>query len=89
MNKQQAAKSFAALSESARVNIVTCISRNPKITATDLMKKLHIPQSTLSHHLKILVASGLIQAEKNKRWTNYTINTDVADKMAAFLDALK
>lgn len=53
------------------------------------MKKLHIPQSTLSHHLKILVASGLIQAEKNKRWTNYTINTDVADKMAAFLDALK
>lgn len=89
MNKQQAAKKFAALAEPVRVSIVIYISRNPKITATGLMKKLHIPQSTLSHHLKILVASGLVQTEKNKRWTNYTINTDVADKMALFLDALK
>lgn len=89
MNKQQAARSFTALSEPVRVAITSCISRNPGITATGITKKLRIPQSTLSHHLKTLVNTGLITFEKDGRWTHYTVNIEMADKMAAFLDGLK
>jgi ArsR family transcriptional regulator len=41
-----------------------------------LLEKLDIVQSTLSHHMKILVESGIVLARKEKKWTYYSISSD-------------
>ena len=32
------------------------------------------PQPTVSHHMKILVEAGLVDAEKRGKWTYYTLS---------------
>jgi len=39
-----------------------------------LLVKLKIGQSTLSHHMKILVESGIVSARKQGKWTYYSIS---------------
>lgn len=89
MNKKQAAEKFTALSEPIRVEITKLVSKNPGITASALVKKLHMPQPTLSHHIRILCTANLLDTKQEGRWSHYFIHTDIIDKMADFLDELK
>ncbi|MBP3889025.1 MAG: helix-turn-helix transcriptional regulator [Cellulosilyticum sp.] len=42
--------------------------------ACKLLDALHIGQSTLSHHMKILVESGIVTSRKEGKWTYYAIS---------------
>jgi ArsR family transcriptional regulator len=42
--------------------------------ACELLEKMEIAQSTLSHHMKILVESGIISARNEGKWTYYSIS---------------
>jgi len=49
-----------------------------------LLVKLKIGQSTLSHHMKILVESGIVSARKQGKWTYYSISSagsEIAKKL--------
>ena len=41
-----------------------------------LLEKLNIVQSTLSHHMKILVESGIVSARNEGKWTYYSISNE-------------
>lgn len=43
---------------------------------TDLTDKYKMPQSTISHHLGILVDTGLVQMEKRGPWSVYLLNRE-------------
>jgi ArsR family transcriptional regulator len=42
--------------------------------ACDLLDKVSIGQSTLSHHMGILLDSGIVSARKVGKWTYYSLN---------------
>jgi ArsR family transcriptional regulator len=39
--------------------------------AGDLESKIHLSQSTISHHMKILKSAGLVQARRSGTWVCY------------------
>ena len=68
--------------ESAKVFIVFCdetrlkvleILKNGEKCASALLKQVGVGQSTLSHHMKILVESGIVTVRKAGKWTYYSI----------------
>jgi ArsR family transcriptional regulator len=50
--------------------------QNGEKSACVMLEKLNIAQSTLSHHMKILVDSGIVSARKEGKWTYYSVSND-------------
>ncbi|MCL2078769.1 MAG: metalloregulator ArsR/SmtB family transcription factor [Oscillospiraceae bacterium] len=67
------ARVFMAFSDITRLKILDFL-QGDEMTATELQEKIKIGQSTLSHHMKILVESGVVTARKAKKWTYYSIS---------------
>jgi len=42
--------------------------------ACDLLEKVDVGQSTLSHHMAILVESGIVSSRKMGKWTYYSLD---------------
>ena len=53
--------------------------------ACDLLEDLQISQPTLSHHMKLLVDSGLVAARKEGRWMHYSIVPATAQSFRAMM----
>jgi ArsR family transcriptional regulator len=47
-----------------------------ELCARDLLEAVDIVQSTLSHHMKILVDAGIVRCRKQGKWSYYSINHD-------------
>ena len=75
MNEQTIhdAKLFKALCDEHRLAIIELLQSSEKC-ACDLLENISISQSTLSHHMKILVESQLVAGEKDGSWTHYRLN---------------
>ena len=72
------ATTFKALSDPARLKILRYLAE--QITccncACDLEGITGLSQPTVSHHMKILLASGLVSGEKQGRWMYYRVDSD-------------
>jgi ArsR family transcriptional regulator len=53
-----------------------------------LLESLDITQPTLSHHMNILVESGIVSARKEGRWMYYSINELKGEKTVLLLRSL-
>lgn len=78
---------FKVLSEPIRLQILDVLSCG-EFCACDLLKNLSISQPTLSHHMKALIESGLINAQKRATWMYYSINYESVQKLQQYIDAL-
>ncbi len=67
------AKIFKAFCDENRLQILELLQNGEKCACV-LLEKLAIGQSTLSHHMKILVQSGIVQARNEGKWTYYSIS---------------
>ncbi len=67
------AKIFKAFCDENRLMILEMLQSGEKC-GCKLLDALHIGQSTLSHHMKILVESGMVTSRKEGKWTYYAIN---------------
>lgn len=85
MEERQIAQIFKALGDVNRVHILK-ILQNGERCACELLRELDVTQPTLSHHMKILCESGIVNARKEGTWMHYTISAEGA-KIAQ--DALK
>jgi ArsR family transcriptional regulator, arsenate/arsenite/antimonite-responsive transcriptional repressor len=63
-----------ALADKARLRILTEIAKRKSITCSEVMKIAYLSQPTVSHHLKILHNSGLLNAVKEGRYSVLSIN---------------
>ncbi len=68
------AKVFKAFCDENRLMILEMLQSGEKC-ACILLKEMQIAQSTLSHHMKILVESGIVSARKEGKWTHYSLST--------------
>ena len=66
---------FKALSDENRLKILELLSDGQKC-ACILLEKLYITQPTLSHHMKILYESGLVDKFKQGKWTHYSLSKE-------------
>ena len=87
MDKPNIASLFKALSDPIRVEVTGMLTVE-KRCACQILEKLRITQPTLSHHMAVLVASGLVQAERRGKWVFYGIDPAAVEAMRAYLSDL-
>jgi ArsR family transcriptional regulator, arsenate/arsenite/antimonite-responsive transcriptional repressor len=78
---------LAALAQETRLKIFRLLVRYaPKgLPAGEIARRLRLPGPTLSFHLNVLAAAGLVQAHKNGRSISYSPNVDCVNGVAGFL----
>lgn len=81
---KEAVKIFKALGDENRLKILHIIG-NQEICACKLLEFLEIGQPTLSHHMKILCDSGILNSRKDGKWIHYKINKDIIKHTAEYI----
>ena len=76
---------FRALGDPNRLEILRILHEEEELCAGDLLEKVAVVQSTLSHHMKTLTESGLVAERKQGRWTYYRIVPEMFDQTGGFL----
>ncbi len=78
---------FKALADPQRVRIVNLLAgASAAVCVCDLTEPLGISQPTVSHHLKKLVAAGLLEREQRGTWAYYSLNPDAMRRLADVAD---
>lgn len=78
-------KVFKAFCDDNRLMILDMLISEEKC-ACELLEELHISQSTLSHHMKILCESGIVSGRKDRKWMYYIIDMDGLEKAKQILN---
>lgn len=74
------ARVFKAMSDENRLKILELLHERD-CNASELLDEMDFGQSTLSHHMKILLNAGVVQARKNGKWTYYTLQRGAYEQM--------
>ena len=75
------ARVFKAFCDENRLLILEMLQTGEKCACV-LLEKLEITQPTLSHHMKILVESGIVASRKEGKWTYYSISAKGCENAA-------
>jgi len=87
LNLKQVEKISKALSDSNRLKILKAIQTHQgKLECTSIVSSLNLAQPSISHHIKKLVDSELIEPHKEGRFYFYSLNQEVLD---TYLNTLK
>jgi ArsR family transcriptional regulator, arsenate/arsenite/antimonite-responsive transcriptional repressor len=81
------AKVFKAFCDSNRLMILEMLQRGERC-ACDILEGLHIGQSTLSHHMKILIESGIVAGRPEGKWMYYSLDKKGSEAAKNLLDEL-
>lgn len=83
-----AARVLGVLSNETRLHVVLLLAQG-EANVTELCDALNVPQSSLSHHLRILRNTGLVSDRRDGRFVLYRINTAAWTRLAhGFFDTL-
>lgn len=85
MNTSDVALIARALGDENRLRIVKLLSGG-ELCACCLLEKLSITQPTLSHNMKILCESGLVEARREGKWCHYSVSVE---KLAFFTSCIE
>lgn len=66
---------FKAFCDENRIQILKQLLSGEKCACV-LLDNLHISQPTLSHHMKILCDSGIVNMRKEGKWAHYSISPE-------------
>lgn len=84
---EEAAQGFAAIGSEPRLDVLLALVRagNSGLTVGEIQQKTGIPASTLSHHLRFLSASQLIEQTKDGRTIHNRAAFTRIEALAQFL----
>ena len=87
MEAEALATTLRALADPARLRLVSLVAAHEGAEACvcDLTGPVGLSQSTVSHHLKILVDAGILTREQRGRWAYYQLVSGRLDSVAALL----
>ncbi|MPQ44998.1 ArsR/SmtB family transcription factor [Clostridium tarantellae] len=80
-------KIFKAFCDERRLLILELL-KSGEMCACELLEKLNIGQSTLSHHMKILCDSGVVISRKEGKWAHYSISCEGVKNAKNMIDIL-
>jgi len=75
MGYREDARKIKALADENRLAIMMSLQQREKC-ACYLLEELNISQSTLSHHMKLLCDSGLVDYRKEGKWMHYSLSEE-------------
>lgn len=78
---------FKAFCDENRLRIIEQL-QGSEMCACNLLEELPISQSTLSHHMKILIESGVVGSRKEGKWVYYALSPDGVNTAKGLLDQL-
>jgi ArsR family transcriptional regulator len=83
------AGALKALADPARLRLISIIAASDtgEVCVCDFTGPIGLSQPTVSHHLKILVDSGLLTREQRGRWVYYRLVPDALDAMSRLIAA--
>ncbi|MFG1358015.1 ArsR/SmtB family transcription factor [Xanthobacter pseudotagetidis] len=76
-----------ALGHPARLAALRMLARRDCCPCGDIVRELPLAQSTVSEHLKVLVAAGLVSARPDGQRTHYQIDAAEVRRLRGELDA--
>lgn len=87
LDPKKTAAVFKAFCDENRVRILQKLSAGEQC-ACQLLDELEVTQPTLSHHMKILCDSGLVNGRKEGKWMHYSISKQGASNALNRLELL-
>lgn len=87
MTYREEIRLFKALADINRIQIIKLLQNGEKC-ACILLEELNIAQSTLSHHMKILVDAELVNYRKEGKWMYYSLREDIKDYVIGSLEKI-
>ena len=78
------ARLFKVLSDPNRLMIVDMLSCG-ELCACVILEKFNITQPTLSHHMKSLCGSEMVNGRKEGKWMYYSLNEEKMQSIVSFL----
>ncbi len=74
-----------AIADETRFEIVNALKNEQEVCACKLLELVKCNQSTLSHHMKILVDSELVVSRKDWKWVHYSLNKKKINELIEIL----
>ena len=84
LNYEENSKIIKAISDPKRLQIIDILSCGERC-ACDILEHFDFTQPTLSHHMKILQESNLVNIRKDGLWIYYSLNLVQCNKILLFL----
>jgi len=81
------ARVFKAFCDETRLMALSLLQSGEKCACV-LLERVSVSQPTLSHHMRILVESGIVSARKQGKWTYYSISAEGSEYAARLLREL-
>ena len=85
MGYREDARKIKALADENRLAIMMSLQHKEKC-ACYLLEELNISQSTLSHHMKLLCDSGLVDYRKDGKWMHYSLSEEGVKAFREMID---
>lgn len=73
-----------AFADSNRLQIIELLSEGEKCGCR-ILERFNITQPTLSHHMRILCESSLVNIRKDGKWCYYSLNADTLEKFKEYV----
>ena len=75
---ERLSRTLKAIADPARLQVLSFLRSRPngEACACDLVEPLGLAQPTVSHHLKVLYESGVLEREKRATWVYYRLPDD-------------
>lgn len=70
---ESAASKLRAISHPMRIAIIDLLSRDNKLSVTEIYENLNIEQATASHHLNILKNKGILDSKREGKKIYYSL----------------
>lgn len=79
MNYEDMSKTLKALADPKRLKIIDLLSCG-SLCACDILDHFDFTQPTLSHHMKVLEAAGVVLVTKKGTWHHYQLTDQFIDQ---------
>ena len=75
-----------ALGDPVRLQLVDVLRKHAgKVCVCELVHLFDLSQPTVSHHLKVLRAAGIVGSERDGLWAYYYVIPEMLDELSAWL----
>lgn len=86
-NLKQIEALFKAFCDENRLHIIKALQTGEKCACT-LLEEVPIAQSTLSHHMKILLESTIVNSRKEGKWIYYSLSDEGSKQAVQLLETI-
>ena len=81
----QLAPMFKALGDPVRLRLLSLIASTDEVCVCDLTDAFTLSGPTISHHLRVLRETGLVDVERRATWAYYRIRPEAMSRLSALL----